>query len=88
MNTLFGEFWNVPRGLQAGICSKQKVVLKRGPSVFCLVAEGHRVAEAVFPLHLFCRRLEDESVIMQTERDSDSGRSLSTPCERREEGRK
>ena len=50
MNTLFGEFWNVPRGLRAGICSPKKVVLKRGPSVFCLVAEGHRVAEAVFPL--------------------------------------
>ena len=58
MNTLFGEFWNVPRGLQAGICSKQKVVLKRGPSVFCLVAEGHRVAEAVFPLHLFADALK------------------------------
>ena len=58
MNTLFGEFWNVPRGLQAGICSPKKVVLKRGPSVFCLVAEGHRVAEAVFPLHLFADALK------------------------------
>ena len=58
MNTLFGEFWNVPRGLRAGICSKQKVVLKRGSSAFCLVAEGHRVAEAVFSLHLFADALK------------------------------
>ena len=48
MNTPFGEFWNVPRGLQGGMCSAQKVVLKRGLSAFCLVEEGHRPAEAVF----------------------------------------